>query len=68
MLGYLCMYVFTKVYRKVRIKNIGTKILTKKLSMCECTVCIYLGKLMHIYGHLDSNIHVSIEMPNMEIM
>ena len=64
------MYAFTKAYTKVRIKinNIGTKILTKKLSMCEYRVCVYLGKHMHIHGHLDSNIHVSTEMPNMEIM
>ena len=63
------MYVFTKVHTKVRIKinNIGTKILSKKLSVCECRICVYLGKHMHIHGHLDSNINASTEMPNMEI-
>ena len=64
------MYAFTKVYTKVRIKinSRGTKILTKKLSICEYRIRAYLGKHMHIYGHLDSYIHVSIEMHNMEIM
>ena len=66
----VCMCVFRRVYAKVRIKinNIGTKIFSKKLSMYEYRICVYLGKHMRIYGYLDSNIHVNIEMANMEIM
>ena len=70
---YVCTYVciYESIYKSTSIcVYIGTKILTKKLGMCEYRTCVYLGKYMHIlvYGHLDSNIHVSIEMPNIEIM